>query len=76
MIRILSGRNDSEKAMVDETKDIPDLHSRGATDNEDSALSALGIGRLVLQPMDARLEYVRDLRVWLRNNGWRITQVL
>lgn len=40
-----------------------------------SALSCLGIRRLVLQPMDARLEYMRDLRVWLRESGWRITQV-
>ncbi len=40
-----------------------------------SALSYLGIRRLVLQPMDARLEYMRDLRVWLRENGWHITQV-
>lgn len=28
-----------------------------------------------MQPMDARLEYMRDLRVWLRENGWHITQV-
>lgn len=38
-------------------------------------LSRLGVQRLVLQPMDARLEYMRDLRVWLREHGWRITQV-
>ncbi|CAB1100275.1 unnamed protein product [Ectocarpus sp. CCAP 1310/34] len=44
-------------------------HGRGA-----SALSRLGVRRLVLQPMDARLEYMRDLRVWLRGNGWRIAQ--
>eukprot|EP00903_Cladosiphon_okamuranus_P013732 g12785.t1 len=39
-----------------------------------SLLSHLGVRRLVLQPMDARLEYMRDLRVWLRKHGWRITQ--
>lgn len=42
---------------------------------ETAALSSLGVERLVLQPMDPRLEYLRDLRVWLRENGWRITQV-
>lgn len=40
-----------------------------------STLSALEIKRLVLQPMDARLEYVHDLRKWLRGNGWHISQV-
>lgn len=40
-----------------------------------STLSTLEIKRLVLQPMDARLEYVHDLRKWLRGNGWHITQV-
>lgn len=40
-----------------------------------AALSSLGIERLVLQPMDPRLEYLRDLRVWLRENGWQIMQV-
>lgn len=40
-----------------------------------SVLSCLGVRRLVLQPMDARLEYMRDLRVWLRESGWKITQV-
>lgn len=40
-----------------------------------AALSSLGVERLVLQPMDPRLEYLRDLRVWLRENGWRIMQV-
>ncbi|CAN0042018.1 unnamed protein product, partial [Sphacelaria rigidula] len=39
-----------------------------------STLSTLEIKRLVLQPMDARLEYVHDLRKWLRGNGWHITQ--
>lgn len=40
-----------------------------------SLLSRIGVRRLVLQPMDARLEYMRDLRIWLREKGWRITQV-
>lgn len=40
-----------------------------------SLLSRVRVQRLVLQPMDARLEYMRDLRVWLRENGWQITQV-
>ena len=39
------------------------------------ALFSLGVQRLVLQPMDPRLEYLRDLRVWLRENGWKIVQV-
>ncbi|CAM9246892.1 unnamed protein product [Choristocarpus tenellus] len=37
-------------------------------------LRQLGVRRLVLQPMDARLEYVHKLRLWLRLQGWLITQ--
>lgn len=40
-----------------------------------SALAFLKIKRLVLQPMNSRLEYIRDLRMWLRVNGWQMTQV-
>lgn len=68
MIQILSASTSSSNG---EVADSPESsHGRGA-----SALSGLGVRRLVLQPMDARLEYMRDLRVWLRENGWRITQV-
>lgn len=54
--------------------------STGRTDRHDnyprsSALSTLKIERLVIQPVDARLEFVHALRVWLRENGWQITQV-
>ncbi|CAM9529604.1 unnamed protein product, partial [Ectocarpus fasciculatus] len=65
MIQILSASTSSSNG---EVADSPESsHGRGA-----SALSGLGVRRLVLQPMDARLEYMRDLRVWLRENGWRI----
>lgn len=64
MIQILSAHDDGDRT------------SQGNLGGEvASALSTLGIRRLVLQPMDARLEYMRDLRVWLRENGWQITQV-
>lgn len=35
----------------------------------------LGVRHLVLQPMDARLDYMRRLRLWLRENSWEITEV-
>lgn len=38
-------------------------------------ISGLGVRRLVLQPMDARLDYMRRLRLWLRENNWDITEV-
>ncbi|CAN0154241.1 unnamed protein product [Ectocarpus sp. 4 AP-2014] len=67
MIQILSASaSDSSGDAADGQEST---HGRGA-----SALSRLGVRRLVLQPMDARLEYMRDLRVWLRENGWRIAQ--
>lgn len=70
MIQIL-GANDgvSNEETVDK-----ELFSQEARRHA-SLLSRLDVRRLVLQPMDARLEYMRDLRVWLRENGWRITQV-
>ncbi|CBJ32050.1 SAM-dependent methyltransferase [Ectocarpus siliculosus] len=67
MIQILS--TSTSDSSVDVTDSPESSHGRGVP-----ALSRLGVRRLVLQPMDARLEYMRDLRVWLRENGWRITQ--
>ncbi|CAM9877743.1 unnamed protein product [Ectocarpus sp. 13 AM-2016] len=67
MIQILSASaSDSSGDAADSQESS---YGRGA-----SVLSRLGVRRLVLQPMDARLEYMRDLRVWLRGNGWRIAQ--
>lgn len=70
MIQILDGSSGSHKK-VDPNAITPPQPAHESI----SALPELGVRRLVLQPMDARLEYVRDLRVWLRENGWRITQV-
>lgn len=69
MIQILSANDggSSERAVGRE-------YSKASREDA-SHLSRSGVRRLVLQPMDARLEYMRDLRVWLRENGWRITQV-
>lgn len=70
MIQILNGSSGSHKKVG------PNAITRPQHAHESiSALAELGVRRLVLQPMDARLEYVRDLRVWLRENGWRISQV-
>lgn len=38
-------------------------------------LFPLGLQRLVLQPMHPCLEHLRELRVCLREDGWRIVQV-
>ncbi|CAM9332327.1 unnamed protein product [Ectocarpus sp. 12 AP-2014] len=67
MIQILSASTSDSSGDAADNRESS--HGRGA-----SALSRLGVRRLVLQPMDARLEYMRDLRVWLRENGWRIAQ--
>lgn len=73
MIQILSegGRDSSSSSSVGKKS----VDKSGSALLTRSALSDLKIDRLVLQPMDARLEYVHNLRMWLRENGWRITQV-
>lgn len=69
MIQILSANDeDSEEEAIG--KEHPEEARQDAP-----VLSRLGVQRLVLQPMDARLEYMRDLRVWLREHGWQISQV-
>lgn len=72
MIQILSegGRDSSSSSSVGKKS----VDKSGSALLTRSALSDLKIDRLVLQPMDARLEYVHNLRMWLRENGWRITQ--
>lgn len=71
MIQILSA---SDRGIENAGPD-PLARCQQPADVGGAALSTLGVERLVLQPMDPRLEYVRDLRVWLRENGWRIMQV-
>ncbi|CAM9799096.1 unnamed protein product [Hapterophycus canaliculatus] len=66
MLQILSASDSSSSGVTG--------HDRSSELRGVSSLSSLGVRRLVLQPMDARLEYMRDLRVWLRRNGWRIKQ--
>lgn len=72
MLQILSGSGVRDSEIRDPKMAAP---SRVSGTEPEAALSAIGIQRLVLQPMDARLEYLRCLRVWLRENGWHITQV-
>ena len=71
MIQILS---DNDRGTENAGPD-PRTRRQQPVDVGGAALSTLGVERLVLQPMDPRLEYLRDLRVWLRENGWRIMQV-
>lgn len=72
MIQLLSAKDHGqENAGPDEAL----ARCQQRADMGEGALSSLGVERLVLQPMDPRLEYLRHLRVWLREHGWRIMQV-
>ncbi|CAM9887299.1 unnamed protein product [Scytosiphon promiscuus] len=67
IIQILSANDGSSSG-------VTAVHEGSSKSREVPSPSSLGVHRLVLQPMDARLEYMHDLRVWLRENGWRIKQ--